>query len=179
MTDILNNDIDSQETFEWLDALEAVIEEDGTERAHFLLEQMIDKTRRSGGYLPFESTTAYVNTITPSQEPHFPGDIQLQRRIRAIIRWNALVTVLRASKKDLDLGGHISSFASSATIYDVAFNHFFRGPSDIDGGDLVYFQGHIAPGVYARSFLEGRISEEQLDLADKVFVMENKHLKAI
>ena len=163
MTDILNNDIDSQETSEWLDALEAVIEEEGTERAHFLLEKMIDKARRSGGYLPFDSTTAYVNTITPSQEPHFPGDLPLERRIRAIIRWNALVTVLRASKKDLELGGHISSFASSATIYDVAFNHFFRGPSDVDGGDLVYFQGHIAPGIYSRSFLEGRITEEQLD----------------
>ena len=163
MTDILNSDIDSQETSEWLEALEAVIEEEGTERAHFLLEKMIDKTRRSGGYLPFDSTTAYINTITPSQEPHFPGDLPLERRIRAIIRWNALVTVLRASKKDLELGGHISSFASSATIYDVAFNHFFRAPSDVDGGDLVYFQGHIAPGIYSRSFLEGRISEEQLD----------------
>lgn len=163
MTDILNNDIDLQETSEWLDALEAVIEEDGTERAHFLLEQMIDKTRRSGGYLPFDSKTAYINTITPSQEPHFPGNLPLEQRIRAIIRWNALVTVLRASKKDLDLGGHISSFASSATVYDVAFNHFFRGPSEIDGGDLVYFQGHIAPGIYSRSFLEGRITEEQLD----------------
>ena len=126
-------------------------------------EKMIDKTRRSGGHLPFNSTTAYINTITPSQEPHFPGDLPLERRIRAIIRWNALVTVLRASKKDLELGGHISSFASSATIYDVAFNHFFRGPSETDGGDLVYFQGHIAPGIYSRSFLEGRISEEQLD----------------
>ena len=163
MTDILNSDIDSQETSEWLEALEAVIEEEGAERAHFLLEKMIDKTRRSGGYLPFDSTTAYINTITPSQEPHFPGDLPLERRIRAIIRWNALVTVLRASKKDLELGGHISSFASSATIYDVAFNHFFRGANDVDGGDLVYFQGHIAPGIYSRSFLEGRISEEQLD----------------
>jgi pyruvate dehydrogenase E1 component len=163
MTDILNSDIDSQETSEWLEALEAVIEEEGTDRAHFLLEKMIDKTRRSGGYLPFDSTTAYINTINPSQEPHFPGDLCLEGRIRAIIRWNALVMVLRASKKDLELGGHISSFASSATIYDVAFNHFFRGANGIDGGDLVYFQGHIAPGIYSRSFLEGRITEEQLD----------------
>jgi pyruvate dehydrogenase E1 component len=163
MTEMLINDIDSQETSEWLDALEAVIAEEGTERAHFLLEKMIDKTRRSGGYLPFDSTTAYINTITPAQEPHFPGDLSIEGRIRAIIRWNALVMVLRASKKDLELGGHISSFASSATIYDVAFNHFFRGPNENDGGDLVYFQGHIAPGIYSRSFLEGRLSEEQLD----------------
>jgi pyruvate dehydrogenase E1 component len=163
MTDMLKSDIDAQETSEWLEALEAIIEEEGTDRAHFLLEKLIDKTRRSGGHLPFNSTTAYINTITPGQEPHFPGDLPLEQRIRSIIRWNALVTVLRASKKNLDLGGHISSFASSATIYDVAFNHFFRGPSDIDGGDLVYFQGHISPGIYARSFLEGRISQEQLD----------------
>jgi pyruvate dehydrogenase E1 component len=163
MTEMLINDIDSQETSEWLDALEAVIAEEGTERAHFLLEKMIDKTRRSGGYLPFDSTTAYINTITPAQEPHFPGELSIEGRIRAIIRWNALVMVLRASKKDLELGGHISSFASSATIYDVAFNHFFRGPNENDGGDLVYFQGHIAPGIYSRSFLEGRLSEEQLD----------------
>ena len=163
MADILHSDIDLQETSEWLEALDAVIEEEGTERAHFLLEKLIDKTRRSGGHLPFNSTTAYINTITPAQEPHFPGNLPLERRIRAIIRWNALVTVLRASKKGLDLGGHISSFASSATVYDVAFNHFFRGPSDRDGGDLVYFQGHISPGIYSRSFLEGRITQDQLD----------------
>ncbi|HIP76169.1 MAG TPA: pyruvate dehydrogenase (acetyl-transferring), homodimeric type [Psychromonas hadalis] len=163
MTDILKDDIDSQETSEWLEALEAIIEEEGTGRAHFLLEKLIDKTRRSGGHLPFNSTTAYINTITPAQEPHFPGNLPLEQRIRSIIRWNAMMIVLRASKKDLELGGHISSFASSATIYDVAFNHFFRGPSEIDAGDLVYFQGHIAPGIYARSFLEGRLSQDQLD----------------
>jgi len=163
MSDILKNDIDPQETSEWLEALEAILEADGTERAHFLLNKLIDKTRRSGGYLPFDSTTAYLNTITPSQEPKYPGDLPLERRVRAIIRWNALITVLRASEKDLELGGHISSFASSALIYDVAFNHFFRGPNDKDGGDLVYFQGHISPGIYSRSFLEGRISQDQLD----------------
>jgi len=137
MTDILKDDIDSQETSEWLEALEAIIEEEGTGRAHFLLEKLIDKTRRSGGHLPFNSTTAYINTITPAQEPHFPGNLPLEQRIRSIIRWNAMMIVLRASKKDLELGGHISSFASSTTIYDVAFNHFFRGPSEIDAGDLV------------------------------------------
>ncbi len=163
MSDNQKHDVDPQETGEWLDALEAVLEEEGPERAHYLLEKMIEKTRRSGGHLPFNATTAYINTIPPGQEPHMPGDMTLERRIRAIVRWNALATVLRASKKDLDLGGHISSFASSATLYDVAFNHFFRGPNEEDGGDLVYFQGHISPGIYSRAFLEGRITEEQLD----------------
>ncbi|RJG50055.1 pyruvate dehydrogenase (acetyl-transferring), homodimeric type [Motilimonas pumila] len=163
MSDIQKHDLDPQETSEWLEALEAVIAEEGPERAHYLLEKLADKTRRSGGHLPFDATTAYVNTIPPGQEPHMPGDMVLERRIRAIIRWNALATVLRASKKDLDLGGHISSFASSATLYDVGFNHFFRGPSEEDGGDLVYFQGHISPGIYSRAYLEGRVSEEQLD----------------
>ncbi|MCE2572046.1 pyruvate dehydrogenase (acetyl-transferring), homodimeric type [Motilimonas eburnea] len=163
MSDIQKQDLDPQETAEWLEALEAVISEEGAERAHYLLEKLADKTRRSGGHLPFDATTAYVNTIPPGQEPHMPGDMVLERRIRAIVRWNALAMVLRASKKDLDLGGHISSFASSATLYDVGFNHFFRGPNEQDGGDLVYFQGHISPGIYSRAFLEGRLTEEQLD----------------
>ncbi|GLS82265.1 pyruvate dehydrogenase (acetyl-transferring), homodimeric type [Paraferrimonas haliotis] len=159
----LPHDIDSLETNEWLDALQAVLENEGPERAHFLLEKLIDQARRNGTHLPFKATTAYLNTIPAGQEPTMPGDQNMERRIRAIVRWNALAMVLRASKKDLELGGHISSFASSATIYDVCFNYFFRAPNDKDGGDLVYFQGHIAPGIYARSYLEGRLSEEQLD----------------
>ncbi|TKB53704.1 pyruvate dehydrogenase (acetyl-transferring), homodimeric type [Ferrimonas aestuarii] len=163
MPEILPHDVDPQETQEWLGALAAVLEQEGPERAHYLLEQMIDKARRSGAYLPYKATTAYVNTIPAGQEPVMPGNLELEGRIRAIVRWNALAMVLRASKKDLELGGHISSFASSATLYDVCFNHFFRAPNEKDGGDLVYFQGHIAPGIYSRSFLEGRLTEEQLD----------------
>lgn len=164
MSDELMPDVDPQETNEWVDAIAAVIEAEGTERAHFIIENLIEKTRRSGGHLPFKATTAYINTIPPWQEPQMPGDVALERRIRAIIRWNALAIVLRASKKQLELGGHISSFSSSATILDTGFNHFFRGPDHEDGADLIYFQGHGSPGIYARSFLEGRLSEAQLDM---------------
>jgi pyruvate dehydrogenase E1 component len=163
MTDHLHNDIDPQETREWLDALEVVLEEDGAERGHFLLETLIEKARRSGAFLPYTATTAYLNTIPTSQEPTVPGDHTIEARIRAAIRWNALAMVLRGSKKDLELGGHISSFASSAMLYDVGFNHFFRAPTEQDGGDLLYVQGHVSPGIYARAYLEGRISEEQLN----------------
>jgi pyruvate dehydrogenase E1 component len=163
MTDHLQNDIDPQETREWLDALEVVLEEDGAERGHFLLETLIEKARRSGAFLPYTATTAYLNTIPTSQEPTVPGDHTIEARIRAAIRWNALAMVLRGSKKDLELGGHISSFASSAMLYDVGFNHFFRAPTEQDGGDFLYVQGHVSPGIYARAFLEGRISEEQLN----------------
>lgn len=162
MSEDMLQDVDPLETQEWVDALQAVLEQEGPERAHFLLEKLIDKARRNGTHLPYTATTAYLNTIPAGLEPHMPGNQEMERRIRAIIRWNALAMVLRGSKKDLELGGHISSFASSATIYDVCFNHFFRGPNEKDGGDLVYFQGHIAPGIYARSFLEGRLSEDQL-----------------
>ncbi|WP_205859188.1 pyruvate dehydrogenase (acetyl-transferring), homodimeric type [Pleionea sediminis] len=156
------NDVDPVETQEWLDSLEAVLEEEGVERAHYLLERLIDKARRSGAHIPYDATTAYLNTIPPSQEAHIPGDQEMERRLRSLIRWNAIAIVLQATKKDLDLGGHLSSFASSATLYDVGFNHFFRGETDDFGGDLVYFQGHASPGIYARAFLEGRLNEEQL-----------------
>ena len=162
MSEDMLQDVDPLETQEWLDAMQAVLEEEGPARAHYLLEKMIDKARRNGTYLPYKSTTAYLNSIPVGQEPHMPGDQEMERRIRALVRWNALAMVLRGSTKDLELGGHISSFASSATIYDVCFNHFFRAPNEKDGGDLVYFQGHIAPGIYSRSFLEGRLTEEQL-----------------
>eukprot|EP01028_Stygiella_incarcerata_P003092 TRINITY_DN15862_c0_g1_i12.p4 TRINITY_DN15862_c0_g1~~TRINITY_DN15862_c0_g1_i12.p4 ORF type:complete len:134 (+),score=7.60 TRINITY_DN15862_c0_g1_i12:2158-2559(+) len=124
LNDVLK-DLDPQETQEWIDALEAVIEEEGSERAHFLLEKLIDKARRSGAYLPYNATTAYLNTIPVEQEPKMPGNLSLERKIRSIIRWNAQLMVLRGSKKDLELGGHIASFQSSATLYDVGFNHFF------------------------------------------------------
>lgn len=163
MADMMQPDIDPQETQEWLDALEAVMEEEGADRAHFLLESLIEKARRNGSHLPFNATTAYINSIPAGQEPTMPGDQTIEAKIRAAIRWNALMMVLRGSKKNLELGGHISSFASSAMLYDVGFNHFFRAANEKDGGDYLFIQGHVAPGIYARSFVEGRLKEDQLD----------------
>jgi pyruvate dehydrogenase E1 component len=156
-------DLDPQETGEWLDALRAVIDKDGPERAHYLIENLVEFTRRSGGHLPYDATTAYINTIPPNLEVRSPGDSDLEWRIRSIIRWNAMAIVVRAGKRGGELGGHIASFASAATLYDVGFNHFFRGNDHPGGGDLVYIQGHSSPGIYARSFLEGRLQESQLD----------------
>jgi pyruvate dehydrogenase E1 component len=155
-------DIDPQETQEWLDSLEAVLENEGVERAHFLLERLIDKARRSGAYLPFTANTAYLNTIPVQQQERFPGDRAMERRIRSFVRWNAMAMVVQANRLSTELGGHISSFASSATLVDVGYNHFFRARDKDHGGDLIFFQGHSAPGIYARAYLEGRISEEQL-----------------
>ena len=156
------NDADSQETKEWLDALEAVMEREGPERAHFLLQKLIDTARRSGAYLPFSANTAYLNTIPPHMEERSPGDHALEERIRSYTRWNAMVMVAKANKADGDLGGHIASFASVGTLFGIGFNHFWHAPSENHGGDLIYFQGHSAPGIYAHAFLEGRFSEEQL-----------------
>ncbi|MES9972862.1 MAG: pyruvate dehydrogenase (acetyl-transferring), homodimeric type, partial [Candidatus Thiodiazotropha sp.] len=155
-------DTDPQETQEWLDALEAVLENEGVDRAHFLIERLVDKARRSGAYLPFSANTAYVNTIPVTKQRRFPGDRAMERRIRSFIRWNAMAMVVQANRISTELGGHISSFASGATLFDVGFNHFFHAPSKERDGDLIFFQGHSAPGVYARAYLEGRLSEEQL-----------------
>jgi pyruvate dehydrogenase E1 component len=155
-------DIDPEETQEWIESLDSVLEREGPQRAHFLLERLIDKTRRSGAYLPFSATTAYVNTIPLSLQRPIPGDQAIEHSIRSVIRWNAAAMVVHANRKSSELGGHIASFASAATLYDVGFMHFFRAPTDENKGDLVFFQGHSAPGIYARAFLEGRISEEQL-----------------
>ncbi|ALS99630.1 pyruvate dehydrogenase (acetyl-transferring), homodimeric type [Lacimicrobium alkaliphilum] len=163
MAEQMKPDVDPQETQEWLESLEAVLETEGTDRAHFLLESLIEKARRNGAHLPYTATTAYVNTIPAGQEPTMPGDQSIEARIRSAIRWNALMMVLRASKKNLELGGHISSFASSAMLYDVGFNHFFRAPNEQDGGDFLYIQGHVSPGIYSRAYIEGRLSENQLD----------------
>ena len=154
---------DVEETREWLDALEYVLEHEGVERANFLLERLSARMTKTGARLPYTITTPYRNTIPSSREAHMPGDLFMERRIRSLIRWNALATVVRANRRPGDLGGHISTFASSATLYDVGFNYFFRAPSEKHAGDLVYFQGHAAPGIYARSFLNGRLSAEQLD----------------
>jgi pyruvate dehydrogenase E1 component len=157
-------DTDPVETNEWLDSIKAVIQtEDGAARAHYLLERMADEARRAGAEIPFSPTTAYINTIPPQNEIKSPGDAAIEWKIRSLIRWNALAMVVRANRKPGDLGGHIASFASSATLYDVGFNHFWRAPNDQHPGDLLYIQGHSSPGIYARAFLEGRISSDQLD----------------
>ncbi len=156
-------DVDTVETQEWLEALEAVIENEGVERAHYLLEQLIDKARRSGANLPYSANTAYVNTIPAHLEAHLPGDPAIEDRIRSYIRWNAMAMVVKANRKSAELGGHIATFASAATLYDVGFNHFWNAPSHEHGGDLIFFQGHASPGAYARAYLEGRLMEEQLD----------------
>ncbi|MBM2830161.1 MAG: pyruvate dehydrogenase component, homodimeric type [Gammaproteobacteria bacterium] len=156
-------DIDPQETHEWLDALESILEREGIERAHFILEHLIAKARKFGAYLPYSATTAYLNTIPPSKEERSPGDPGIEWRIRSLVRWNALAMVVKANQKSTELGGHIASFASSATLYDVGFNHFFRAPSEKHRGDLLFIQGHSAPGIYARAFLTGRITEEQMN----------------
>ncbi|MFO0152283.1 MAG: pyruvate dehydrogenase (acetyl-transferring), homodimeric type, partial [Burkholderiales bacterium] len=160
------NDPDSQETQEWLDALEGVMASEGPERAHYLLERLVDKARRSGAHIPFTANTAYVNTIPPHLEAKFPGNLELEERLRSWMRWNAMAMVVRANRADPPdgggLGGHIASFASVATMLGIGFNHFWKGPDHPDGSDLVYFQGHSSPGIYARAFLEGRVSEDQL-----------------
>ncbi len=156
------DDMDHDETLEWVESLQAVIERDGVERAHYLLEEMIAFARGAGANLPYSANTAYINTIPESREEHTPGDAALEWRIRSLVRWNALAMVVQANRVTSELGGHIASFASSATLYDVGFNHFWHAPSDKHGGDLVFIQGHSAPGVYARAYLEGRLSEDDL-----------------
>jgi len=156
------NDPDAVETQEWLDALDTVIEREGPERAHYLLDRLIEQARRSGGDIPLSATTAYVNTIPPHLEEHSPGDPALEERIRSYARWNAMAMVVRANRGEGDLGGHIASYASVGTLMEVGFNQFWRAPNAEHGGDLIYIQGHSSPGVYARAFLEGRISEDQL-----------------
>jgi len=159
----LDQDPDPRETREWIESIEAVIGAEGTGRAHQILEKLVDETRRAGGHLPFAPTTEYINTIPPQLEAKSPGDAAMEWRIRCLVRWNAMAMVVRANRKPGSLGGHIASFASSATLYDVGFNHFWRAPSEEHPGDLICYQGHSSLGLYARSFLEGHISAEQLD----------------
>ena len=155
-------DLDPVETQEWLESIDSVLKLHGPERAHFILERLIDYTRRSGAYLPFKPNTAYVNTITAGREPEYPGNRALERRIEAYIRWNAMAMVVQANRMSTEYGGHLSSYASSATLYEVGFNHFWRAASDKHPGDMVFMQGHSSPGVYARAYLEGRLTEDQL-----------------
>src|SRR3954469_3949197 len=160
---VIPRDADPEETQEWLEALEAVLREDGPERAQQLIDTVVWEARGSGAPVEVGLTTPYVNTIPPDREERLPGDYEVERRLRTILRWNAMAMVLRANKESSELGGHIASYNSIATLYEVGFNHFWHAPSDEHGGDLVFLQGHSAPGVYARAFLEGRLSEEQLD----------------
>jgi pyruvate dehydrogenase E1 component len=157
------DDIDPIETGEWLESIDSVLTQHGPERAHFLLNRIIDHARRSGAYLPYSPNTAYLNTIAAARQPEYPGDRTLERRIEAYIRWNAMAMVVNANRISTEYGGHISSYASSATLYEVGFNHFWRGATEAHEGDLVFMQGHSAPGIYARAFLEGRLTEDQLN----------------
>ncbi|HBT57426.1 MAG TPA: pyruvate dehydrogenase (acetyl-transferring), homodimeric type [Pseudomonas sp.] len=158
-----HDDIDPLETQEWLDALESVLDNEGEDRAHYLMTRLGELASRSGTPLPYAITTPYRNTIPVTHEARMPGDLFMERRIRSLVRWNALAMVMRTNQQDPDLGGHISTFASSATLYDIGFNYFFKAPTEEHGGDLVFFQGHASPGIYARAFMEGRISEEQME----------------
>ena len=157
-----NDDVDPVETREWLDALRAVEARRGLERANYLINQLVDEARRTGIYVPRSLTTAYCNTIPPDREEKSSGDRDIEHRLRSIIRWNAVAIILRANKDSSELGGHIASFQSAATLYDIGFGHFWHAPTDTHGGDLLFIQGHSSPGIYARAFLEGRLSEEQL-----------------
>ena len=158
-----DQDKDPLETQEWVDSLESVIHHTGRGRAAYLLQRLVDRAVDADINMPPAITTPYKNTIAPVNEKHMPGDLFMERRIRSIMRWNALAMVMRANDNDEGLGGHISSFSSAAMLYDIGYNYFFRGPTDEQEGDLIYYQGHISPGIYARSYLEGRLSEEQLD----------------
>jgi pyruvate dehydrogenase E1 component len=155
-------DLDPVETREWLESIDSVLKTHGAERAHFILERLIDYARRSGAHLPFKPNTAYVNSIPTGREPEYPGNRALERRIEAYIRWNAMAMVVQANRISSEYGGHLSSYASSATLYEVGFDHFWRAPSEAHPGDLVFIQGHSSPGIYARAYLEGRLSEDQL-----------------
>jgi len=157
------DDIDSQETREWIDALHSVIEADGSERAKFLLKELTNAAREAGAQLPYGLNTPYINTIPKEKQQALIGDRQLEFKIRSMIRWNAAAMVLRANKISTEYGGHIASFASAAVLYEIGFNHFWRARNAEHGGDMIYYQGHSAPGMYSRAFLEGRLTEEQLD----------------
>src|SRR3990172_6439477 len=158
----VTHDIDPQETAEWIESLDYVLESRGRGRAAFLLERLKERAFQSGVQLPSGPTTPYVNTIPVDREPEYPGDRQIERKIKSIIRWNAMAMVVRANQESPGIGGHISTFASAATLYEVAFNHFLHGKEGREPPDQVFFQGHAAPGIYARAFLLGRLSEEHL-----------------
>ncbi|HKL21973.1 MAG TPA: pyruvate dehydrogenase (acetyl-transferring), homodimeric type, partial [Tichowtungia sp.] len=154
-----NPDLEKQD---WLDALDELIDSAGGERVREILHDLQVLAHRKGVRLPFSANTPYINTIPRDEQPAYPGDREMERRIKSLIRWNAMAMVVRANREEDGIGGHISTYQSIATLYEVGFNHFFRGPTDEFPGDLVYFQGHSSPGVYARAFLEGRLSADQI-----------------
>ncbi|MEM7280812.1 MAG: pyruvate dehydrogenase (acetyl-transferring), homodimeric type [Pseudomonadota bacterium] len=155
-------DFDPLETQEWVESIDSVLRVHGAERAHFLIEQLVDHARRSGAHLPYSPNTAYLNTINAGAEPPYPGERAIEKRIMAYLRWNAMAMVVHANRKSTEYGGHIASYASSAILYEIGFNHFWRAPTRDHGGDLIYVQGHSSPGIYARAYLEGRLSEDHL-----------------
>ncbi|MEO8536509.1 MAG: pyruvate dehydrogenase (acetyl-transferring), homodimeric type, partial [Betaproteobacteria bacterium] len=159
---MLLTDHDPVETQEWVDALRSVVHYQGVERMQYLLAQLRDEARRAGAAPPFSATTPYMNTIRPEHEEKPQWNRELEHKIRSAIRWNAVAIILRANKNSSELGGHIASFQSSALLYDIGFNHFWHAPSAENGGDLIYVQGHVSPGIYARAFVEGRLTEAQL-----------------
>ena len=156
-------DSDPEETQEWVDSMTGVLDHQGSDRAIYLIRKLTELTQRSGVALPFTANTPYINTVHHSEEPAYPGDLSIEWRIKSMVRWNAMAMVISANKRSDGVGGHISTYASAATLYEVAFNHFFKGRTESQLGDFVYFQGHASPGIYARAFLEGRISEAQLN----------------
>ena len=156
-------DVDPAETAEWLESLDAVVSEQGRQRARFLMLKLLERAREQAVGVPGLTSTDFINTISPEREPWFPGDEEIERRVRRLVRWNAAIMVSRANRPDFGVGGHIATYASSASLYEVGFNHFFRGKDHGVSGDQVYFQGHASPGIYARAFLEGRLTERQLD----------------
>ncbi|MGZ6869459.1 MAG: pyruvate dehydrogenase (acetyl-transferring), homodimeric type, partial [Frankiaceae bacterium] len=154
-------DIDPAETAEWLESLDAVVSEQGRQRARFLMLKLLERAREQAVGVPGLTSTDFINTISPEREPWFPGDEQIERRVRRLVRWNAAIMVSRANRPEFGVGGHIATYASSASLYEVGFNHFFRGKDHGVTGDQVFFQGHASPGIYARAFLEGRLTESQ------------------
>src|SRR5579871_1322159 len=152
-----------EEIWEWLESFDAVLESGGPELARRIAEEIRDRAASAGVNVPFTANTPYLNTIHASQQPDYPGDQEMERRIKSLVRWNALAMVVRANRLESGIGGHISTFGSAATLFEVGFNHFFRGRTDKFEGDTVYLQGHASPGVYARAFLEGRLSVEKLE----------------
>ncbi|MEC8916422.1 MAG: pyruvate dehydrogenase (acetyl-transferring), homodimeric type, partial [Pseudomonadota bacterium] len=165
MSDAVSSIVDPDpiETREWLDALSSLTQYEGEERTRFMIHRLLEAAGESGVSFEGSFATHHRNTLSPDEEPDYPGDLLLERKIRSAVRWNSVAMVVRANAKDKSLGGHLASYMSSSTLYEVGFNHFFRAASEDFAGDLVYFQGHITPGIYARSFLEGRLSEAQLD----------------
>ena len=156
-------DIDPDETLEWIDSFDAMLDDKGRERARYVMLRLLERAREKQVGVPALRSTDYINTIPPEREPWFPGDEDIERRIRAFIRWNAAVMVSSANRKGLEVGGHIATYQSSASLYEVGFNHFFQGKDHEGGGDQIYIQGHGSPGIYARAFLEGRLTEENLE----------------